>query len=203
MSGIMAEPTRLRDNSRMASTTSQTSHQGLDPSPWVTRWAPLVRAGGDVLDVACGGGRHARHFAARGHPVLALDRDAAALAALAAVRGVSTLCADIENGPWPLAGRRFDAVVVINYLHRPLFPLLLAALAPGGVLIYETFALGNERHGRPSNPAYLLGHGELLDVVRGHLEVIAYEDVTLGMPRPACVQRICAVHAEAVATNCA
>jgi SAM-dependent methyltransferase len=185
----------------MASNTSHTSQQGLEPSPWVMRWAPMVRAGGDVLDVACGGGRHARHFAARGHPVLALDRDAAALATLAKSRGVSTLCADIESGPWPLAERSFDAVVVTHYLHRPLFPLLLAALAPGGVLIYETFALGNERHGRPSNPAFLLHHGELLDVVHGRLAVIAYEDVTLGEPRPACVQRICAVRTEVAATN--
>jgi SAM-dependent methyltransferase len=165
------------------------------PSPWVTRWAPLVRAGGTVLDVACGGGRHARYFAARGCTVTAVDRDAAALSMLNSVHGVTTLAADIEGDPWPFAGHTFDAVVVTNYLHRPLFAHVLNALAPDGVLIYETFALGNERYGRPSNPAFLLQHGELLDVVLGRLDVVAYEDVTLEAPRPACVQRLCAQRA--------
>jgi SAM-dependent methyltransferase len=161
----------------------------------VTRWAPLVRAGGTVLDVACGGGRHARYIAARGCTVTAVDRDAAALSMFNGVHGVTTLVADIEGDPWPFAGHTFDAVVVTNYLHRPLFAHVLNALAPNGVLIYETFALGNERYGRPSNPAFLLQHGELLDVVRGRLEVVAYEDVTLEAPRPACVQHLCAQRA--------
>jgi SAM-dependent methyltransferase len=163
------------------------------PSPWVVRWAPTIAAGGSVLDVASGGGRHARWLAARGHPVQAVDRNADAMAALAAVPGVQALCADIESGEWPFGGRRFDAVIVTHYLHRPLFPALLDALAPGGVFIYETFAAGNERYGRPSNPEFLLNPGELLEVVRGRLRVVAYEDLHIAEPRPAAVQRVCAV----------
>ena len=170
-------------------------HESLDPSAWVTRWASLIAPGGRVLDVASGKGRHARWFAARGHPVDAVDRDAEAIASLAAVPGVHAVCADIESGAWPLANARYGAVCVTNYLHRPLFPALLDALAPGGVLIYETFARGNERYGRPSNPDFLLEAGELLEIVRGRLTVIAYEDVVVAEPRPACIQRICASHA--------
>lgn len=162
------------------------------PSDWVRRWAPRVASGASVLDVACSGGRHARLFAGLGHPVDAVDRDAAAVAALAGVSGVTALCADIENGPWPYAGRRFGAVVVTHYLHRPLFPALIAALAPDGVLIYETFAQGNERYGRPSNPDFLLRRGELLQAAAG-LRIVAYEDLTVESPKPAAVQRICAV----------
>lgn len=170
------------------------SHSHADePSKWVERWAPLIASGGRVLDVASGGGRHARPLAARGLEVDALDRDAQALAALAGVPRVTAVCADIENGPWPFARGRYAGVVVTNYLHRPLFDDLLAALAPGGVLIYETFAAGNERFGRPSNPAFLLEPGELLEVVRGRLRVAAYEDLEVADPRPAMVQRICAV----------
>ncbi|MCW5604465.1 MAG: class I SAM-dependent methyltransferase [Burkholderiales bacterium] len=164
------------------------------PSSWVTRWAELISAGGHVLDVACGGGRHARYFAARGHAVDAVDRDTAVIAALARIQGVTALCADIESGPWPYAGRTFEGVIVTNYLHRPLLPCLLAALAPGGVLVYETFAAGNERYGRPSNPAFLLQPGELLELSRGRLRVVAYEDVHVEVPGPAMVQRLCAVN---------
>jgi SAM-dependent methyltransferase len=165
-----------------------------EPSRWVKRWAHLVEAGGAVLDVASGAGRHARYFASRGHPVTAIDRDAAALASMAGVLGIHTVAADIEGGPWPLAvNAQFATVVVTNYLHRPLFPHLLDALAPGGVLIYETFAQGNETVGKPSNPAFLLAPGELLDAVRGPLRVVAFQDGFLAEPRPAYVQRICAV----------
>lgn len=146
-----------------------------------------------MLDVACGSGRHARWLAARGHPVEAVDRDRAGLAALADVARVSTRCADLEAGPWPYAGQAFAAVVVANYLHRPLFPQLLAAIAPGGALIYETFADGNARYGRPANPDFLLRRGELLEVVRGSLTVLGYEDIFVAEPRPAMVQRICAM----------
>jgi SAM-dependent methyltransferase len=165
------------------------------PSAWVARWATLIAPGGRVLDVASGTGRHARFLAARGFEVDAIDRDAQALAALAGVPHVTTRCADIENGPWPCESGAYAGVVVANYLHRPLFAALLAALAPGGVLIYETFAVGNERFGRPSNPAFLLRPGELLEVVRGKLRVVAYEDLEVKDPKPAMVQRVCAIAA--------
>lgn len=170
-------------------------HQGLAaPSEWVVRWGSTIPAGGRVLDVACGSGRHARWLAARGYRVDAVDRDAEAIATLAGVPGVSPLCADIEGAAWPYPRGVYAGVVVANYLHRPLFPELLAALAPGGVLIYETFALGNERFGRPSNPDFLLRPGELLDLARGRLCVIAYEAVQTDRPKPAVIQRLCAVN---------
>lgn len=163
------------------------------PSVWVERWAGRVRSGGTVLDVACGTGRHARFFASHGCTVEAVDRDAAALVVKHAIVGVTFTCADIEGGPWPYAGRRFDAVVVTNYLFRPLLPALVDAVAPGGVLMYETFAVGNERYGRPTNPDFLLRPGELLEAVRGQLNVLAFESVVVDSPKPAMVQRICAI----------
>lgn len=163
------------------------------PSPWVTRFAPWVPPGGAVLDVACGGGRHTRLFHARGHPVTAIDRDLSGVGGLAGGAGIRLVEADLEDGrPFPLGGETFAGVVVTNYLHRPLLPALVAAVAPGGVLIHETFARGNERFGRPSNPAFLLAPGELLEAVRGTLRVRAYEDLTVDDPKPAAVQRICA-----------
>lgn len=167
-----------------------------EPSPWVLRFAGLIRAGGRALDVACGAGRHARWLAARGLQVDAVDCDAEAVATLASVAGIDAVCADIEAGPWPFAGQRYDAVVVTNYLHRPLFPVLLDSLAEGGILLYETFARGNERYGRPSNPEFLLEPGELLRLAVG-LQVIAYEDLLVEMPRPARVQRLCAANVPA------
>lgn len=162
-------------------------HAIADASPWVARFAPLAAAGGSVLDLACGGGRHCRLFLARGHAVTGIDRDIAATQA----PGAELIAADLEDGsPWPLAGRRFDAVVVTNYLWRPLFPALLAALAEGGVLIYETFALGNEAFGRPRNPDHLLARGELLRLAAG-LTVVAFEDGII--ENRAVVQRLCAV----------
>lgn len=165
-----------------------------EPSRWVRHWAHLVAPGGAVLDVASGAGRHARFFASLGHPVTAIDRDAAALATMHGERLITTIAADIEGAAWPLSGEaKFAAVVVTNYLHRPLFPTLLDALAPGGILVYETFAKGNGSVGKPSNPAFLLAPGELLDVVRPRLRVIAFQDGFLAQPRPAYVQRICAI----------
>ncbi|MSO73540.1 MAG: class I SAM-dependent methyltransferase [Alphaproteobacteria bacterium] len=172
---------------------SQADHTALPPSPWVVRFVPLIPAGASVLDLACGRGRHVRLLLGRGHTVVALDRDAEALAALPRSPALEIITADLENGsPWPLAARRFAAIIVTNYLHRPLFPMLLDALAPSGLLIYETFAVGNERFGRPSNPDFLLKPGELLEVVRGVCAVIAYEHLEVAEPRPAVVQRICA-----------
>ncbi|TDV38175.1 methyltransferase family protein [Paraburkholderia caballeronis] len=178
-------------------------------SRWVRRWAHLVEPGGAVLDVASGAGRHARWFAQRGHPVAAIDRDAAALATLRDEPRITTVEADLEGAPWPLPDdARFAAVVVTNYLHRPLMPRLADALAPGGVLIYETFAQGNETVGKPSNPAFLLAPGELLAAFAPALRVVAYQDGFLPEPRPAFVQRICAVrewraaeHADDAATQ--
>lgn len=161
-------------------------------SPWVERWSREIVAGGEVLDLACGSGRHSRMLAAAGLHVAAVDRDRQALDRLAGVAGVTTMLADLEAAPWPLADRKFHAVVVTNYLHRPLFAHILDALAPGGLLIYETFAAGNERFGKPSNPDYLLRPGELLEIVNGRLHVIAYEDLQVTAPKPAMVQHICA-----------
>jgi SAM-dependent methyltransferase len=169
------------------------------PSAWVRRFAPLIARGGVVLDLACGQGRHARLLAGLGHAVEAVDRDAAALAGLAGVPHVTTRQADLEGGPWPFAGRAFSAIVVCNYLHRPLFPLLAAALADGGVLIYETFMRGNERFGRPSNPEFLLRPNELLEAFGSsscpQLAVVAFEQGEAPEPKQAVVQRLCAVKA--------
>lgn len=159
------------------------------PSPWVTRWAPLIRAGGGVLDLACGSGRHLRWLAAQGFALTGVDRDAAAVAPLSALGEI--IVADIEGGLWPLAGRQFDGIVVTHYLWRALMPRIGEALAPGGVLIYETFASGHERYGRPSNPEFLLQRGELLSAF-AQLTVVAYEDGFEPAP-PRCVQRLVAV----------
>ncbi|MBL8665398.1 MAG: class I SAM-dependent methyltransferase [Candidatus Odyssella sp.] len=165
------------------------------PSAWVARFLPLVPAGGRILDVAAGGGRHARLARSRGLEATAVDIDVSALADLRADADVEIVAADLESGPWPFAGRRFAGVIVTNYLHRPLLPLLVAALAEGGALIYETFAQGNEAFGKPSNPNFLLKAGELLEAVRGHLTVVAYEHGKIETPRPAVIQRIAAVRA--------
>jgi SAM-dependent methyltransferase len=176
-------------------TTPHMPHELVTPSAWVTRWAGLIPQGA-VLDLACGSGRHARFLAALGHEVTAVDRDAQALGTLAGVTRVTTLRADLEGGnPWPLPGRRFAGIVVTNYLYRPLFPHILESLAPGGVLIYETFALGNERFGRPANPHFLLRAGELLDAFAAELTVVAFEQGLVSAPGPAVVQRLCGARA--------
>jgi SAM-dependent methyltransferase len=149
-----------------------------------------VPVAASVLDVAAGGGRHALFFAARGHKVTVVDRDTSALAIQP---DLEILQADLENGrPWPLPGRRFGALVVANYLHRPLMAVLLDSLEAGGVLLYETFMEGNERFGKPSNPNFLLKDGELLDLVRGKFSVVAYEARMISDPKMAMVQRIAA-----------
>jgi len=165
-------------------------HHETEPSAWVARWAASIRPGGEVLDVACGAGRHARFLARMGFEVDAVDRDPELFAD--PPEGVRLLKADIETGPWPYGGRHFDGIVVTNYLHRPLLAVLAGSLQPGGVLIYETFAQGNERFGKPSNPAFLLAPGDLLEAVRGRLRVVAFEDLVVDLPRPAAIQRICA-----------
>jgi SAM-dependent methyltransferase len=165
----------------------------LPPSTWVVRFSALVADGATVLDIACGQGRHSRWFAARGCRVVAVDRDADALDRLAAVAGVATLCADLEAQPWPFAEGAFDAVVVTNYLHRALFPDLLRSLTDDGVLLYDTFARGNEMYGKPSNPDFLLSDGELLTLVGNTLIVVAFEQGRIDVGRPAVVQRLVAV----------
>ena len=174
---------------------SSQPHEIDSPSPWVRRWAHLIRPGGRVLDVACGHGRHVRYLSSLGLAVVGVDRDEAALAALGGTGGTRILVADIEAGPWPCAPGEFDGVVVTNYLHRPLFPDLVGALRSGGVLIYETFALGNERYGRPGNPDFLLRPNELLSRVEP-LNVIAFEQGLVTAPKTAVIQRICAVRDE-------
>lgn len=165
-------------------------------SEWIRRWSHLVGPGATVLDVACGRGRHLHWFARHSHPVVGVDRDGEALAGLA---GVGELVhADIEQGPWPFSGRQFGAVVVTNYLWRPLLPNLLASVAPGGVLLYETFAVGNASVGRPANPAFLLEQGELLrHCADPDWQVVGYEDGFLAQPARF-VQRIAAVRCRTI-----
>lgn len=188
-----------------SNTVPPTDLHGLQaPSAWVQRFSALVPAGAQVLDVACGAGRHVRWFIARGCTVTAVDRDAAALAQLADIstgmsgRSARLIEADIENHTWPLlvggVPMQFDAVVVTQYLWRPLLPTVLASVKPGGVLIYETFARGNEAFGKPSNPEFLLKPGELLQLcLDARLRIVAFEDGLVRTPKTAFMQRICAV----------
>ena len=170
------------------------AHTALAASPWVTRFAGLIRPGGQVLDVACGSGRHVLWLAGLGFQVTGVDRDEAAVAPLR--DRAEIVVADIESGPWPLSGRRFDAVVVSNYLWRPLLPLLQQSLAEHGVLIFETFGHGQQHIGKPSRPDFLLQPGELLAAFAG-LRVVAFEDgFEAAVPR--FVQRLAAVHEPAL-----
>jgi SAM-dependent methyltransferase len=169
------------------------------PSAWVRRFVPLIRPGGRVLDLAAGAGRHTRHFVDMGFAVTAVDRDIARLRALAGAKceireidlevGFETGAPGSARGP---LGTSYDAIVATNYLHRPLFAPIAAALAPAGVLIYETFALGNERFGRPRNPDFLLRPGELIDAFAA-LTLVAFEQGEVTLPRPAVIQRIAAL----------
>lgn len=163
---------------------------GGTPSEWVRRFADLLPSGARVLDLAAGGGRHARLLAGRGFRVTAVDRDAAALATMEGVAGIETRVLDLEGPDWPLGGEQFDAVVVANYLYRPRFAALFELVRPGGLLIYETFMLGNERFGKPSNPDFLLRPRELVDCLPEGWSVVAFEQGEV--ERPAVIQRLCA-----------
>ena len=177
------------------------SHGVTVPSPWVVRWTGLLRPDARVLDVACGSGRHLKWFSEHGHAVYGVDRDISQ--ARENVPRATLTEADIELGPWPLMAsdtpQQFNAVIVTNYLWRPLMGTLLASLAPGGVLIYETFAAGNETVGRPARPDFLLSEGELLDVCAG-LRIVAYENGFLAAP-DRFVQRIAAIKQPASETR--
>jgi SAM-dependent methyltransferase len=182
------------DHDPSSAPTPKGWHPGSPPSAWVVRFARLVPEGSTVLDLACGAGRHTRFFAGRGHPVVAVDRDLRGIDDLRGNPLVEGHELDLEDGRgFPFAGRTFGAVVVANYLYRPVLGNLVEAVGPGGALIYETFARGNERFGTPKNPDFLLEHGELLDVARPALQVVAYEDLQVEQPKPAAVQRIAAV----------
>lgn len=171
--------------------TDSHDHHELSPSGWVTRFGTRIPASAQILDVACGAGRHSNWFADRGHRVHAVDREKSAkLSARIAFKH-----ADIELNEWPFAGQQFDVVVVTNYLFRPLLKTFVESVAPNGWLIYETFAAGNEKFGRPSRPDFLLLPGELLDVVQGRLQVVAYEEGYVETPKTAMVQRIAARNA--------
>ena len=171
-------------------------HGTENPSAWLQRWAHLIAPDSRVLDVACGAGRHMRWLSAQGHPVTGVDRNPEAVA-MAQSSG-EVICADIENGPWPFDGKTFGCVVVTHYLWRPLLPKVVASVAPGGLLIYETFAAGNESVGKPSRPDFLLQPGELLRVIEG-LRTVAYEDGFEASP-DRFVQRIVAVRDESPKT---
>ena len=166
----------------------------LPPSAWVRRFATIIPQPGPVLDLACGRGRHTRFLRALAYQVVALDRDSERLQELAADDGIEAIVSDLENGSvWPLENRQFTGIIVTNYLYRPGFESIVQALAPNGVLIFETFSMGNERYGKPSNPAFLLRPGELLDAFGEELHVVAYEHGKIAGPRPRSVQRICAL----------
>lgn len=168
-------------------------HKLVPPSEWVTRWANLLAPHSHVVDVASGSGRHTRYLLERGHRVLAIDLDVSGMADLDGRVDCQLVTGDLENAPWPFDAEIFDGIVVTNYLFRPLFPNLFASLKPGGTFIYETFAVGNGELGRPSNPDFLLKPGELLEMAAGRARVVAFEDGYVDRPKPAVVQRICAV----------
>ena len=166
----------------------------IPPSPWVVRHVQSIPARGKVLDLACGSGRHARFLAGLGYPVLAVDRDAEALAGLSTIEDIMTRLLDLEGEEWPLAGQVFDGIVVTNYLWRPRLPDVLALLAPGGVLIYETFMVGNAAYGKPSNPDFLLQAGELRQLAAAAgLREVDYAEGYVASPKPAMRQAICAI----------
>ena len=172
--------------------TQSTNKSVIKASPWVKHHAPLIPMGGQVLDVACGKGRHTRHLHALGHKVIAIDKSLAGIRDLEGNTGIELHEADLELGGWPFVAEQFSGIVVTNYLYRPHFPCIARSLAPNGLLIFETFAAGNERFGRPRNPDFLLKPNELLHAFMDSLNVIAFEQAEDPLPYPAVRQRLCA-----------
>ena len=180
----------------------------VEPSPWVVRFAALIPQSGEILDLACGGGRHSRLALGLGYRVVAADCNILGLEDLRKQKSLEIVEIDLETAnPFVpggiLHGRIFTGIIVTNYLHRLILSNLIGALADDGVLIYETFSGGNERYGHPRNPDYLLRPGELLETARKRLQVIAYENGLIQEPRMAVVQRLCAVNSssDGLATN--
>ncbi len=168
-------------------------NEGPTPSVWVTKCSKLLRPSSTVLDLACGSGRHAHYLASRGHDVTALDKSPEALSKISSSIGIHTYEFDLEVGAWPFSERKFDAIVVTNYLYRPIIQNIVNTLSPSGILIYETFMVGNERFGRPSNPDFLLRPNELIDETHKKLQILLYEAGRVSDPKPSLIQRICAV----------
>ncbi|WP_333874693.1 class I SAM-dependent methyltransferase [Methylobacter sp.] len=169
------------------------SHHLLEkPSLWIVKYAPLIRKGGWVLDLACGNGRHAIRLAEQGYQVDAIDRDAEVVSGMVGMDNINVSIADLEAGDWPQSEQKYDGIIVSRYLYRPMLSTLASLLNPGGVLIYETFMTGNERYGKPSNPDFLLLPNELFDVYSPLLNIVAFEQGEQQTPRPAVMQRICA-----------
>ena len=168
-------------------------HEGLLPSAWVQRCSDLLKPCSTILDLACGSGRHTHYLAGKGHHVTALDKNPEALWKISSSIGIRPYEFDLESGPWPFSERKFDAIVVTNYLYRPILQNIVDALSPSGILIYETFMSGNEQFGRPSNPDFLLMPNELINLVHEKLQVLLYEAGRVNDPKPALIQRICAV----------
>lgn len=175
----------------------QTNPSTPAPSSWITHYADLFTPNSHVLDLACGSGRHARLFIKHNHCVTVVDRNLDGVADLAGNSHATLIEADLENAPWSLAGRQYDAIVVCNYLHRPLMPCIIESVAPGGLLLYDTFAVGNEQFGRPRNPDFLLRPNELLDLLPVDFIVRGYQHGRVDTPKPAVRQRLCAVRAPA------
>jgi SAM-dependent methyltransferase len=173
----------------------QMKHQSQEvPAQWVEKYVSLIPEIGQVLDLACGGGRHSRYLLAKGYSVLALDKDISGLADLGGAPNLEILEFDLENGKaFPLRDRKFSGIIVVNYLFRPILGDLIDVLAEGGVLIYQTFMLGSEAYGRPRNPDFLLKENELREVFGASLDVVAFEQGYVERPAPAVVQKICAV----------
>lgn len=176
----------------------ETTHGPTEPSPWILRFSDEIPAGGEVIDIACGSGRHGRLLLEKGHPVTFVDIDTEGLDDLGGRSDVAIIETDLETeGFWPFTGHAYDGVIVTNYLWRPILPKIVDLVAPGGLLLYETFAAGNEAFGKPKNPDYLLKAEELLSAVDGKLEVLAFEQVEIETPKPAVIQHIAARNPQA------